>query len=101
MSLPTLLIIEDDDFQYELYEDEEQPWGTTLAAAQAEMVPVHCQICDTLQYVAPALVGTLGECPDCGHSTRVRPSQSKPRSRAPREQEIEVDLSDDDDNQEN
>ncbi|WP_442482032.1 MJ0042-type zinc finger domain-containing protein [Aeoliella sp. SH292] len=76
--------------QYELYEEEEQPWGATLAAAQAEMVPVHCQVCDTLQYVAPVLVGTMVECPDCGHSTRVRPSQAKPRARAPRERELEV-----------
>lgn len=76
--------------QYELYEDEQQPWGSTLAAAQAEMVPVHCELCDTLQYVAPELVGTMVECPDCGHSTRVRPSRPKPRPRAPREPDVEV-----------
>lgn len=64
--------------QYELYEGDDQPWGTALAAAQAEMVPVHCELCGTLQYVPPEMVGSVAICPDCDHGTRVRPAKAKP-----------------------
>lgn len=59
--------------QYELYEGDDQPWGITLAAAQAESVPVHCELCGTLQHVPPEMVGSVAVCPDCDHGTRVHP----------------------------
>ncbi|MDA8746506.1 hypothetical protein N9N28_17925, partial [Rubripirellula amarantea] len=66
--------------QYELWEGDDQPWGITLAAAQAELIAVHCELCDTLQHVAPAMVGSAIVCPDCGHATRVRAAKPKPTS---------------------
>ncbi len=64
--------------QYELWEGDDQPWGSTLAAAQAEMIAVHCELCDTLEYATPEQVGTSLVCPDCGHATPVRQPKSKP-----------------------
>ena len=57
--------------QYEIWEGDDQPWGSKLAAAQAAMIAVHCELCDTLQYVALEQVGSSVVCPDCGHATRV------------------------------
>lgn len=67
--------------QYELYEGDDQPWGVTLAATQAEMLPVHCELCGTLQYVPPEMVGSVAICPDCDHGTRVRPGKPKPAAK--------------------
>ena len=64
--------------QYEVWQDEQQPWGSQLAAQQQAMVPVHCEVCETLQYVAPDMVGKGVECPDCGHITVVRAPKPKP-----------------------
>lgn len=76
--------------QYELYEGDQQPWGTALAAAQAKSIPVHCELCNTLCYAEPQQVGELLECPDCGHATRVRPLATQAATARAAEPDLEV-----------
>ncbi len=77
--------------QYELWEGEDQPWGSTLAAMEPATIAVHCELCDTLQYVTPDLVGSKVKCPDCGHETRVREPAGglKQATQEPEELEVE------------
>ncbi len=64
--------------QYELWEGDDQPWGSTLAATQPGLISVHCELCNTLQYASPEQVGSNLVCPDCGHATRIRAPKPVP-----------------------
>ena len=36
-------------------------------------IPVYCQLCHTLMYVAPERIGSYVTCPECGTKTQIRP----------------------------
>lgn len=76
--------------QYELWEEEEQPWGSRLAAEQEQQIRVCCELCDTLQYAGLELVGAALVCPDCGHATRVPQPPPTPPPTAPALRELEL-----------
>ncbi|QDU57677.1 MJ0042-type zinc finger domain-containing protein [Aeoliella mucimassa] len=75
--------------QYELWDGDSQPWGTELLKQQKALVPVRCEVCETLQYVEPAMIGQAIECPDCGHATVVKAPKPK-LPPAPAEPDLEV-----------
>lgn len=54
------------DGQYEVYEGEDQPWGTELAARQQKQLTFKCKLCDSVLTVAASRVGESIDCPDCG-----------------------------------
>lgn len=59
------------DDQYDVYEEQGQPWGSELARRQPKLIAVHCRLCDTLMHARPDHIGEAIACPDCGVETRV------------------------------
>jgi hypothetical protein len=52
--------------QYELWEADEQPLPSQIAAAQPRYIAVRCKHCDTLMYATENQAGQTIACPDCG-----------------------------------
>jgi DNA-directed RNA polymerase subunit RPC12/RpoP len=52
--------------QYELWDTDEQPLPSQLAAAQPTYIAVRCKHCDTLMYATEKQAGQTIACPDCG-----------------------------------
>ncbi len=59
--------------QYELWDADEQPLPSLLAAAQPQYIAVRCKHCDTLMYATEKQVGQTIACPDCGKRQVVPP----------------------------
>ncbi|HEX2474832.1 MAG TPA: hypothetical protein VHK01_08805 [Lacipirellulaceae bacterium] len=60
--------------QYELWDANEQPLPSQLAAAQPQYIAVRCKHCDTLMYATEKQVGQTIACPDCGKRHVVPPA---------------------------
>jgi DNA-directed RNA polymerase subunit RPC12/RpoP len=52
--------------QYELWDADEQPLPSAIAAHQPQYISVRCRRCDTLMYATMQQVGQTIACPDCG-----------------------------------
>lgn len=66
--------------QYELWEADEQPLPSQLAAAQPKFVTVVCSKCNTAMHPTINRVGQQITCPDCGHR-EVIPPPPKPKAK--------------------
>jgi DNA-directed RNA polymerase subunit M/transcription elongation factor TFIIS len=66
--------------QYELWDADDQPLPSALAAAQPKYIAVKCRQCETLMYATEKQVGQMIACPDCGTKHKVPPpAKSKPK----------------------
>jgi DNA-directed RNA polymerase subunit RPC12/RpoP len=78
--------------QYELWEADDQPLPSQLAATQPEYIAIRCKHCETLMYATENQVGETIACPDCGKRHVVpplakraaKPSVLAPDSETPR-----------------
>lgn len=52
--------------QYELWDEEEQPLPSELAAAQPKYIAVTCKVCQSLLYATEDQIGQQILCMDCG-----------------------------------
>ena len=68
--------------QYALWEVDEAPLPSELAAKLPQFFPVHCSLCNTLMQAYPKQIGSKLTCPDCGTKTVVLepPPENKPSS---------------------
>ena len=57
--------------QYALWEVDEAPLPSELAAKQPKFFPVYCKLCNTLMHGRPEQVGKKLKCPDCGTKTLI------------------------------
>lgn len=72
-----------DGAQYEVYQGDEQPWGSELAKRQPELVKVACHVCGTVLHAPLSAVGKSVQCPDCEAATLIAPPEA-PRPPAAR-----------------
>lgn len=85
-----------DGEQYQLWEGDNQPWGSELAASQLPLARVLCDFCGSLQYVDEELQGTRVACIDCGKEVIVRaPHSDVPTGPVPVKAGEEYELDDD------
>ena len=68
--------------QYELWDADEQPLPSQLAAAQPQYIAVRCKHCDTLMYATEKQVGQTIACPDCGKRHVVPPPTKQAAKRS-------------------
>jgi DNA-directed RNA polymerase subunit RPC12/RpoP len=59
--------------QYELWDADDQPLPSEIAAKQPHYITVRCRRCETLMYATEEQVGQAIACPDCGFKNVVPP----------------------------
>jgi DNA-directed RNA polymerase subunit M/transcription elongation factor TFIIS len=80
--------------QYGLWEVDEAPSSSELAARQPKFYPVYCRVCDTLMHAHAKQTGKMLTCPDCGAKTKAPPppkEKPKPPVLVPAGEEYQLD----------
>lgn len=68
--------------QYALWDVDKAPFPEQLQAAQPQLFPVHCGVCDTLMYAQHKHIGKQMKCPDCGALTKIKAPPKEPEKKS-------------------